>query len=90
MVTPFQLMDTVGNTLADGEIDNGIYRLFSPQLPAGYQEFENLADMFAASEGVAIQPELFQTPAGTQQLGLLQFQSGIGGKTNEGNKTPNK
>ena len=90
MVTKFQLLDAAGETLADGEIDNGIYRLFSKQYPAGYEEFEDLAEMLATSGGVAIQPELFQTPAGTQQLGLFQTQVTKGDKENEGNKTPNK
>ena len=57
MVTKFQLIDSEGKVLADGEIENGIYRVFSSEFSNGYAEFENLEDMFAKCGGVAIQPE---------------------------------
>ena len=83
MVTEFELIDAAGKVLARGEIDNGIYRLFSEKNQSEYQEFETLELMFAASGGVAIQPWLFETPARTRQLYL-------GGHRDEGNKTPDK
>ena len=84
MVTEFQLIDNVGNVIAHGEIDNDIYRLFSNDAPAEYEEFEKIEDMFAKSGGASIQPMMFQTPARTRQLNLL------GGKTDEGNTPPDK
>lgn len=54
-----------------GEIDNNIYRVFSDQFLGGYKEFENTADLFAACGGCAIQPEMFQLPVDTRQLGLF-------------------
>ena len=72
MVTKFQLMDAVGKVLARGEIDNNIYRVFSKQLPGGYQEFDDLQTMFDQCGGVGIQPELFETSAETQQLDVFQ------------------
>ena len=83
MVTEFELIDAAGKVLARGEIDDGIYRLFSKKNPSEYQEFETLEEMYATCGGVAIQPWLFETPARTRQLRL-------GGNTDEGNKTPNK
>ena len=71
MVTKFQLIDSEGKVLADGEIENGIYRVFSSEFPNGYAEFENLEDMFAKCGGVAIQPMLFESPARTRQLDLF-------------------
>ena len=44
MVTKFQLIDSEGKVLADGEIENGIYRVFSSEFSNGYAEFENLDD----------------------------------------------
>ena len=71
MVTKFQLIDSEGKVLADGEIENGIYRVFSSEFSNGYAEFENLDDMFAKCGGVAIQPMLFESPARTRQLDLF-------------------
>ena len=71
MVTQFQLVDSEGKILAHGEIDNDIYRVFLPDFPNGYAEFENLDDMFAKCGGVGIQPMLFETPARTRQLDLF-------------------
>lgn len=72
MVTEFEIMDAVGNVLANGEIDNGIYRVFSSELLGGCREFESLKEMLATCGGIGIQPQLFQTRAGTQQLSLFQ------------------
>jgi len=71
MITQFQLLDGIGKVLGEGEIEDGVYRLFSADFPNGYAEFETLEAMFAASQGVAIQPQMFQTPARTRQLGLF-------------------
>ena len=71
MVTKFQLIDSEGKVLADGEIENGIYRVFSCEFSNGYAEFENLEDMYATCGGNAIQPEMFCSPASTRQLGLF-------------------
>ena len=71
MVTKFQLLDSEGKVIADGEIENGMYRVFSAEAPNEYEEFENIEDMFAKSGGVGIQPMLFETPARTRQLGLF-------------------
>ena len=71
MVTKFQLIDSEGKVLADGEIENGIYRVFSSEFSNGYAEFENLDDLFATCGGNAIQPEMFSSPASTRQLGLF-------------------
>lgn len=68
MITEFQLIDGESNILAEGEIDGDIYRVFSAELPGGYQEFETLRAMFATCGGVAIQPALFETPARVRQL----------------------
>lgn len=68
MITEFQLIDGEGNILADGEIDGAVYRVFSADLPGGYQEFESLKEMFAECGGVSIQPELFESPARARQL----------------------
>lgn len=72
MVTEFQIMDAAGNALVNGEIDNGIYRVFSSELLGGCMEFETLEAMLAECGGIGIQPQLFQVPAGTQQLSLFQ------------------
>ena len=51
---------------------SAVYRLFSGEFPNGsYKEFETLEAMFAASEGVAIQPMMFPCLARTRQLGLF-------------------
>ena len=85
MITQFRLVDRVGKVLGEGEMENvearhhddsdrvtsTVYRLFSPDLPDGYAEFETLEAMFAQCGGVAIQPQMFPTPARTRQLGLL-------------------
>ena len=64
MITKFQIVDTEGNIIGHGEIDGDIYRVFSvSDLPGGYKEFESLTALFAGYGGVAIQPELFETPA---------------------------
>ncbi|MCG9132756.1 hypothetical protein J5I95_13845 [Candidatus Poribacteria bacterium] len=72
MVTEFQIMDAVGNALANGEIDGDIYRVFSKELLGGCMEFESLKEMLAECGGIGIQPQLFETPAGTQQMSLFQ------------------
>lgn len=71
MVTEFQLVDRVGKVLGEGEIENDVYRLFSAEFPNGYKEFETLEAMLAECGGVAIQPQMFPSPARTRQLGLL-------------------
>lgn len=71
MITKFHLVDSVGKVLGEGEIENGVYRLFSADFPNGYEEFKTLEAMFAASGGVAIQPQMFPSPARTRQLGLF-------------------
>ena len=71
MVTEFELMDAAGKVLARGEIENGIYRLFSNENPSNSEEFETLELMLAKHGGVGIQPSLFETPARTRQLTLL-------------------
>ncbi len=85
-VIKFQLIDRVGNILMHGEIDNSevshhddrnrttsrtIYRVFSDKFLGGCKEFEDTAEIFAACGGCAIQPEMFQLPADTRQLGLF-------------------
>ena len=72
MITEFQLMTAEGKVLAHGEIDNGIYRVFSNKNPTEYQEFDTLRELYATCGGVAIQPSLFQTPARTRQLDMFQ------------------
>lgn len=71
MITKFHLVDGSGNVLGEGEIENGVYRLFSDAFSNGYEEFKTLEEMFAACGGIAIQPQMFQTPARTRQLGLF-------------------
>ena len=53
MVTKFQLIDSEGKVLADGEIENGIYRVFSfrPNSLTDTQNLENLEDMYATVWG---------------------------------------
>ena len=81
MVTKFELIDATGKVLAQGEIDNGIYRLFSEKNPSEYQEFETLEEMFATAGGVAIQPWMFETPARTRQEQLFQDEDGAGDRS---------
>lgn len=74
MITKFRLVDGVGEVIGTGEIENTdsvVYRLFSSDFPNGYKEFETLEAMFAASAGVAIQPEMFLSAACTRQLRLF-------------------
>lgn len=59
MVTRFQLIDRQGKTVANGEIDGDIYRVFSELFLGGYKEFKDTAEMFRVFEGCAIQPEMF-------------------------------
>lgn len=57
---------------AEGEeTENGVYCLFSDEFPNGYKEFKTLEAMFKQCGSVAIQPQMFQTPARTRQLGLF-------------------
>lgn len=72
MVTEFEIMDARGNPIANGEIDNGIYRVFSNENPSECEEFKNLPEMLKAWDGIAIQPMIFDTPARTRQLTLLR------------------
>lgn len=53
-----------------------IYRVFSDQFLGGCREFKDTAEIFAACGGCAIQPEMFQTPAGARQWTLFQTQGG--------------
>ena len=71
MVTQFQVMDLAGNAIADGEIEDGIYRVFSELNPSDCKEYKNLDEMLAACDGIAIQPVMFETPPRTRQLNLL-------------------
>lgn len=71
MITQFQLVDSIGKVIGEGEIENDVYRLFSADFPNGYAEFKTLESMLAESQGVAIQPQLFASPARTRQLGLF-------------------
>ena len=71
MITKFHLVDGIGKVLGEGEIENGVYRFFSAEFPNGYKEFKTLEAMFEECRGVAIQPQMFQTPARTRQLGLF-------------------
>ena len=63
-------MDLAGNPIADGEIDNDIYRVFSESNSSDCEEFKNLDEMLQACGGIAIQPVMFQTPPRTRQLNL--------------------
>ena len=72
MITEFQLSDAEGNIIGHGEIDNGIYRVFSAASLSGCEEFETVEEVLERYGAVALQPALFQTPAGTRQLGLFQ------------------
>lgn len=71
MVTQFQVMDLAGDAIADGEIEDGIYRVFSESDPNDCKEFKSLPEMLEACGGIAIQPVLFETPPRTRQLNLL-------------------
>ena len=71
MVTEFQLMDAVGNVIANGEIDGDIYRVFSSKSSTECEEFETLEDMYAKSGGVAIQPMMFETQARARQISMF-------------------
>lgn len=71
MVKEFQLLDSVGKVIGHGEIDGGVYRLFSQDFPNQFEEFKSLEAMFAASNGTGIQPALFDSPARPRQLNLL-------------------
>lgn len=72
MITKFHLVDGMGKVLGEGEIENGnLYRFFSTEFPNGYKAFKTLEEMFAACGGIAIQPQMFPSPARTRQLGLF-------------------
>ena len=71
MVTEFQLMDRSGNVIGHGEIEGTRYRLFSRTDPNACQEFESLEAMFASTDGVGVQPALFDSLARPRQLDLL-------------------
>lgn len=71
MVKEFQLVDSAGKVIRHGEIDGGVYRLFSEAVATQYEEFENLESMLAASGGMGIQPALFDSPARPRQLNWL-------------------
>lgn len=72
MITRFQLVNGVGEVLGEGEeTAEGVYRFFSAEFPSGYEEFKTLEEMFAACGGIAIQPQMFPSPARTRQLGLF-------------------
>ena len=73
-VTQFHIMDIAGNAIADGEIDGGIYRVFSKVRPTECEEFKNLPDMLEKCGGIAIQPSLLPSPARTRQLTLRNEQ----------------
>lgn len=72
MITKFRLVDRDGKVLGEGEeTAEGVYRFFSAEFINGYKEFKTLEEMFATCGGIAIQPQLFPSPARTRQLGLF-------------------
>lgn len=71
MIREFEVIGTHGKRLMSGEIDKGIYRVFSDTFESGYKEFDSLSDLLTACEGVAIQPALFETEAQPRQLSLF-------------------
>ena len=72
MVTEFEVFDAVGKVLATGEIDDGIYRVFSNANASHCQEYKDVSEVLKACGGVGIQPMLFPTQARTRQLSLLE------------------
>lgn len=80
MITKFHLVDGVGKVLGEGEeTASGVYRFFSDAFANGYKEFETLEEMFAECGGIAIQPQMFQTPARPRQLDLFNEETNGGG-----------
>ena len=71
MIREFEVVGTQGQRLMSGEIDKGVYRIFSDKFECGYKEFDSLSDLLIACEGVAIQPALFETEAQPRQLSLF-------------------
>ncbi len=72
MVTRFKLINAEGETIALGEIDGGVYRVFVDDGMIDHKEFNTLQEMLTACGGMTIQEEMFQMPARTRQLGLFQ------------------
>lgn len=71
MVREFEVIGIQGQRLMTGEIDKGIYRVFSDKFECGYREFSTLSELLTACEGAAIQPALFKTAAQPRQLSLF-------------------
>ena len=71
MVTEFEVLDKVGKVLATGEIDNGIYRVFSNVNTSHCTEYKDVAAVLKACGGTGLQPKMFPTQARTRQLDLL-------------------
>lgn len=58
MITKFNLIDAAGNTIGHGEMENGIYRVFSPQFLGGCAEFKDVEAIFAAQRVKGVQYNL--------------------------------
>ena len=70
MITEFDLLDSNGRVVAQGEIDtSGVHRVFSKG--QDYEEFQSGTALLETYTGHAIQPHLFETYARTRQLKML-------------------
>lgn len=80
MMQEFLLIDPDGKSIAEGEKEGDIYRIFSPH--GDTFEFDTLSDLFKFCGDVRIQYQLFAMPNQPRQLSLL------GGAPDERHKTP--
>lgn len=68
MIREFEVKDNTGNTIAQGEQDGEIYRLFTKN---GHRDFESVEAVLRATGGHALQPSLFETQKSVRQFGLF-------------------
>ena len=68
----FKILDRDGKEKARGEIDKGIYRVFSEDVAGGCVEFGSPDKVFEIFPNCALQPELFESQPTTEQFSLFQ------------------
>lgn len=72
MIREFEVKDSNGKTIAHGEQDGDIYRLFTEN---GHREFASVDAVLRATGGHALQPALFETQKSARQFGLFPTDS---------------
>ena len=67
----FKVLDITQKPIASGEEIGNTYRVYMSKFEKGFRDFEELAELFEATGGYALQTELFAAPIVPCQLNLF-------------------